>query len=255
MQSNIRTLIVDDEEIARHVLREELGLITDVEVVGEADNGKDALQQIHALEPDLVLLDLQMPLMGGFEVIRNIRVTHLPVVVIVTAFNQHAIEAFEAGAVDYLLKPVRAERLQRTVHRARDLIGRPRQVARDLARMTSLPNALSPLAAPAKLVGRVGREYFLLDADEVLALQAEGELVWIVTPERRFLGTQTLRAIESRLPGSSFLRVHRNAIVNVKYVRKMSALTSNRWLMTLSNELQFVVSKRQAHSVRRVLQW
>ena len=99
-------------------------------------------------------------------------------------------------------------------------------------------------------MGRSGADYVLLDADEVLAFQAERELVWIVTAKQRLLATQSLRAIEERLGGPQFQRVHRNAIVNVNHVRKMSALSSQRWCITLSNSLQFVVSKRQAHKIR-----
>jgi two-component system LytT family response regulator len=100
----LRTLIVDDEPVARNILREELELINDVEIVGEAADGKQALEQILALQPNLVLLDLQMPVMGGFEVVRQLKGGNLPIIVIVTAFDKHAIEAFEAGALDYLLK-------------------------------------------------------------------------------------------------------------------------------------------------------
>jgi two-component system LytT family response regulator len=229
----IKTLVVDDESIARRVLREELESFPEVQVLGEAESGLDALNQILNLQPDLVFLDLQMPGMGGFEMIQNMTGLRPPVVVIVTAFHQHAVEAFDAGAADYLLKPVRRERLQKAIERARELIARN-----------------PPLN---KMVGRVGREYFLLDYDEILALQAEGELVWIITPTRRFLAGQTLRAIEEHLLPSSFQRVHRGAIVNVKHVRKLSALSSYRWLITLSNDSQIVVSKRRAQSIRRML--
>lgn len=95
----------------------------------------------------------------------------------------------------------------------------------------------------------------LLDPDEVLVFQAEAELVWIVTPKQRLLSAHTLRAIEERFQGNQFQQVHRNAIVNVNHVRKMSALTSQRWLITLSNSLQIVVSKRQAHNIRNILRW
>jgi len=243
----MKTLIVDDEPIARRVLREELETVPAVIIVGEAENGKQALQQIAALKPDLVLLDLQMPVMGGFEVVRKLGGGHLPVVVIVTAFDQHAIEAFEAGAVDYLLKPVGEEQLRRAVERARKLCENPREVADDVARITSVETR--------KIVGRNGEEYVLLDPDEILAFQAEGELVWIVTAKQRFLATQSLRVIENHLREQQFRRVHRNAIVNVNHVRKMSALSSQRWLVTLSNSLQLVVSKRQAHNIRNVLRW
>lgn len=120
----MKTLIVDDEPIARSVLRETLGAFPPVLIVGEAENGKQALQQIADLQPDLVFLDLQMPVMGGLEVVRKLGGGHVPVIVIVTAFDQHAIEAFEAGAVDYLLKPVSEARLQKAVDRALSLQGR-----------------------------------------------------------------------------------------------------------------------------------
>lgn len=243
----MKTLIVDDEPIARRVLREELEAVPDVLIVGEAENGKQALQRIGELQPDLVFLDLQMPVMGGFEVVRKLGGGPLPVVVIVTAFDQHAIEAFEAGAVDYLLKPVGEARLRKAIERARKLRENPQEVARDVARIAS--------AGTGKIVGRAAGEYFLLDADDILAFQAEGELVWIVTAKQRLLATQTLHGIESRLKEPQFRRVHRNAIVNVNHVRKMSALSSQRWLVTLSNSLQVVVSKRQAKNIRTVLRW
>jgi DNA-binding LytR/AlgR family response regulator len=236
MERVIKTLIVDDEPVARQVLWEELNLISGIDLVGEARDGMEAVQKIADLQPDLVFLDLQMPEFDGFEVVRRLSGTHLPVIVILTAFQEHAIEAFEAGAIDYLLKPVRGERLQKAVDRAKDRLGKPReQIAR-------------------KMVGRIGRDYFLLDLDEILALQAEGELVWIITAKRRFLASQTLRSVETTLPESSFQRVHRNAIVNTNHVRQMTSITSHRWMLTLSNQQEFIVSKRQAHNIRRLLQ-
>ena len=245
---------MDDEPIARKVLREELESFSDVVVVGEAENGVDALQNIEELAPDLVFLDLEMPLMGGFEVIRNLRGSVLPVVVIVTAYNQYAVEAFEAGAVDYLLKPIQQSRLEKAVARARALQGRGRERAENAAKLTEV---LVPGNVPRvrKIVGRSGEEYFLLDLNEVLAFQAEGEVVWIVTSKTRYMATQPLRAIESRLKNLPFQRVHRNAIVNVNHVRKLSSMSSQRWLLTLSNSQELIVSKRQAHSVRNMLKW
>ena len=120
----MKTLIVDDEPVARKVLREELEAMAGVEVVGEADNGAAALDQIAGQQPDLVLLDLQMPGMGGFEVIRKIRHgAHMPVIVIVTTYDQYALEAFDGGAVDYLLKPVGQERLAEAIERVRRISG------------------------------------------------------------------------------------------------------------------------------------
>ena len=104
------------------------------------------------------------------------------------------------------------------------------------------------------MVGRIGRDYFLLDFQEVLALQAEREMVWIISAKRRFLASQTLQSIETNLPVPRFQRIHRNAIVNTDHVRRLTAITSHRWILTLSNEQEFVVSKRKAHYIRRLLQ-
>jgi DNA-binding LytR/AlgR family response regulator len=254
MAQPLKTLIVDDEPIARRVLREELEVLPEVEVIGEAENGKQALERIAELHPDLVFLDLQMPVMGGFEVVQRLGGGHMPVIVIVTAFDQHAVEAFEMGAIDYLLKPVREDRLRKAVARAESLRNKPLEIANQTAKIASAASPANTVGG-RKVVGRAGGEYFLLDTDEILAFQAEGELVWIVTAKHRLLATQTLRAIEERLRELDFQRVHRNAVVNVNHVRKMTAMSSQRWMITLSNALQIVVSKRQAHTIRKILHW
>jgi len=247
----LKTLIVDDEPIARQVLREELELIDGVEVMGEADNGAKALDQIARHRPDLVLLDLQMPAMSGFEVVSGLRRgSHMPVIVIVTAYDSYAVKAFEAGAIDYLLKPVGQERLRLAVERASHVSER-----QAVERLAQLQEVAAPASGPRprRIVGKVGEEYFLLDAAEIVAFQAEGDLVWICTARKKYLATQTLKVIEQRLGHGNFERIHRNALVNVDHVRKMSALSSQRWLITLSNDQEFIASKRRAHGVRQLL--
>jgi two-component system LytT family response regulator len=247
----LRTLIVDDEPIARKVLREELSSFDDVEIIGEADNGAIALQKISADHPDLVLLDLQMPVMGGLEVVRNLRHgTHMPVIVMVTAYDQYALQAFEAGAIDYLLKPVGGERLAEAVERAKRLTGR--EAVERLAQLQEITDRPS-IPQARRIVGRIGEEYFLLSADEIYAFQAEVDIVWIITAKKKYLATQTLKVLEQRLRNTSFRRIHRNALVNANHVRKMSALSSQRWLITLSNDQEFIASKRQAGSIRQLL--
>jgi two-component system LytT family response regulator len=250
---SLKTLIVDDEPIARKVLREELELIDDVEVIGEAADGAVALEKIGSEQPDLVLLDLQMPAMSGLDVVRQLKQSkHVPVIVIVTAYDQHALQAFEAGAIDYLLKPVGQERLAQAVGRAKRITG-----SQAMERIAQLQEIADPSAGPRtrRIVGKVGEEFFLLSADEIYAFQAEGDLVWIMTAKRKFLATQTLKELELRLRSGSFRRIHRNALVNVDHVRKMSALSSQRWLITMNNDQEFVASKRQGRSVRELLTW
>ena len=251
----LRTLIVDDEPVAGQILREELEQIDEVEVAGEAEDGISALAAMRELSPDLVFLDLQMPGLGGFEVIRKLpQAGHLPLVVIVTAFDQYAVQAFEAGAVDYLLKPIGQDRLAQAVDRAMKLHSRPAAVAEQMANIQAIAESQSARTV-RKIVARSGDEYLLLNAEEVFAFQAEGDLVWIITAKKRYLATQSLKVIQEKLHNTNFRRIHRKALVNLDHVRKMSTLSSQRWLVTLSNSQEFVVSKRQARSVRQLLSW
>jgi two-component system LytT family response regulator len=250
---SFRTLIVDDEPLARKVLREELESLADVEIIGEAQDGPTALSKIAKDQPDLVLLDLQMPVMGGLEVIRSLKgEERVPVIVVVTAYDKFALQAFDAGAIDYLLKPVRHERLEEAVQRAKRLSGRG--AIERLARLQDIADPASGMRN-RRIVGRAGQDSFLLSADEIHAFQADGDLVRIITANRNYEATQTLKALEQRLKGSGFRRIHRNALVNIDHVRKMSALSSQRWLITLANGQEFIASKRQARSVRQLFHW
>lgn len=252
----MRALIVDDEPIARKVLREELEHLDSIGAVEEAEDGQAALGKIALLKPDLVFLDIHMPVMSGFELLDHLNGGWLPAVIMVTAYDQHAIRAFEAGAIDYLLKPISQQRLVLAIERAKRVFQNPAQAAENIARLQELAPTAGPGQAKfRKIVGKLGDEYFLLDPSEVLAFQAEGDLIWIITAKQRYLATQNLRMVEERLHGSSFRRIHRNALVNIDQIRKMSMLSSQRWLITLTNGDAFVVSKRQAGNVRDVLQW
>ena len=252
----MRALIVDDEPVARKVLREELEVLDSIEIVGEANNGEEALSKISSIKPDVVFLDIQMPVMGGFELLDHLNNGHLPAIVMVTAYDEHAIHAFEAGAVDYLLKPVSQQRLLQAVERAKRISRSPLEAAENLAQLQDL-SSLARQRSPKvrKIVGKVDQEYFLLSLDEVLAFQAEGDITWIITSKQRYIATQNLRAIEERLQNTGFRRIHRNALVNIEQIRKMSMITSQRWLVTLNNGQEFIVSKRQARNVRDVLNW
>jgi DNA-binding LytR/AlgR family response regulator len=172
------------------------------------------------------------------------------VIVIVTAYDKYALQAFDAGAIDYLLKPVGQQRLAAAVERAKRVTGR--EAVERLAHLQEIAEA-SAGPRPKKIVGKVGEEYFLLGADEILAFRAEGPIVWITTAKKKYMATQTLKSLDERLRNSSFRRIHRNALVNLDHIRRMSALTSQRWLITLSNQQEFVASKRLARTIRQLL--
>lgn len=246
----MRTLIVDDEKAARDVLRRDLGAIAGIEVVGEAENGGDAQRRIDDLSPDLVLLDVQMPEKDGFDVVRGIR-GPLPAIVFVTAYSEHALRAFEVGAVDYLLKPFGGSRLEQAIERARRALADPGGSAERVAKTLNEDAVRGPRRM--KVVACHGHEFLLIDLDRVFAFCASEEAVWIVTQEGRYRATRTLSALAERLAGSQFLRVHRNFLVNSDKISKISALSSRRWLVTLENGFQCVVSKRNAGLVKTLL--
>jgi DNA-binding LytR/AlgR family response regulator len=231
----VRILIADDEPIARRVLKEHLEAIADVEITGEASTGPEAVEQIFQTKPDLVLLDMEMPGLNGLAVVRTLRGADSPLIIFVTAYGQHALEAFDVGAVDYLLKPVREDRLRKAIDKAR----------------RERPGFSTPAqtVAPRKIVGRRGTDLYLLDPKEILAFQAEGELVHIITASERYLSEHSLKGLEAELD-PRFRRIHRSSIINTDHIRKISPLSSKRWLLKMSNGFEAIVSKRLANIIR-----
>ncbi len=240
----MRVLIADDEPIARQVLRELLDDCPGVDVAGEASTGVEALEQIPRLKPDVVFLDLQMPGLDGFSVARQLRGGRLPLVVYVTAFEAHALEAFETGAVDYLLKPVRRERLAAAIGKARAQLGGLKEE----------PPAPRP-SELRKIVGHLGGDLHLLQPEDVIAFEAEGDQVLILTAGARYYSDHSLKALEEKLPAPRFRRIHRRTIINTDHIRKISPLSSKRWLVKMSNGMEAVVSKRMAGTIRDATHW
>lgn len=237
----MRVLIADDEPIARQILREHVEAIPLLDLAGEASTGAETLARILELKPDLVLLDLQMPELDGLAVVRSLRGERKPLIIFVTAYDRHALEAFDVGAIDYLLKPVRRERLEKAVAKAR----------------RQLSSYAGPIEgeAPRKIVGRRGADLYLLDPSEIIAFQADGELVHLITSSQRYLSDHSLKTLEEKLERPRFRRVHRRTIINTDHIRRVSPLSSKRWLLKMSNGYEAIVSKRLASSIREQAKW
>lgn len=238
----MRVLIAEDEPVARLVLRELLEEIPGIIIAGEAATGPEAVAETARLRPDVILLDLQMPGMSGFETAAQFPASSSPAIIFVTAYQQHALQAFDAGAVDYLLKPVRKERLEAALDKVR---------ARRPGRGS--PPAPAPATDLRKIVGRLGSDLHLLDPSEIVAFQAEGDVVYILTLKSRFYASHSLKALEEKLPPGRFRRVHRSTIVNTDQIRKISPLSSKRFLLRMSNGMDIVVSKRMGSVIRDAL--
>ena len=248
----MRVLIADDEPVAREILRDLVQSIPDLELVGEAANGTEAVAAIFTHRPDLLLLDMQMPELQGLTLARSLTQEPRPLIIFVTAYEQYALDAFEIGAVDYLLKPVRRERFVNAIEKARRQYVRPVPALAEAAKPPTAPQNITP----RRIAARRGSDIYLIALAEVIAFQAEGELVYLITATERYLSDESLKALEATLaPGGRFRRIHRSSIINTDHIRKVSPLSSNRWLLKMSNGLEVVVSKRLASSIRIQGQW
>lgn len=226
----IRTLIVDDEPLARDGLRVRLAEQPDVEIVGEAADGPAAVLAIRALRPDLVYLDVQMPGLDGFEVLEQVGDTGLPMVVFVTAHDDRALRAFEIHALDYLLKPFTEERFLESLRRARVELAAPEEHP-ERTRLLGLLEAVAAARAdatpghaaawPRRFTVRDRDRIRLVRVDDLEAVEAAGNYVQLVARDGRHLLRHTLAEMESRLDPARFARIHRSTIVNVDRVREI----------------------------------
>src|SRR5688572_21524972 len=199
----IRTLLVDDEQPARDRLRQLLAGVAEVDIVGEAEDGVQAIERIGELAPDLVLLDIQMPGCSGLEVAASLARPR-PAIIFCTAFDQYAVDAFELHAVDYLLKPVNQARLEKALERVRG--GRPPEAAMDRA---------ARAAPPTRFVAQRGRTYRVVPARDVLCFLSEDGLTKLQTAAEHYWVPPTLNDLEARVDPRRFFRISRAAIVNL----------------------------------------
>jgi two-component system LytT family response regulator len=239
----VRTLVVDDEPLARAGLRAMLTAFEWIEVVGEASDGEAAVQEINRLHPELVFLDVQMPGLLGTDVVR--RLDRQPFIIFTTAFSQHAVSAFELGAVDYLLKPFGRSRLSAAMERVRAAIGEPVGVGA-LERLAGTITS-GPIT---RLFVRTGGSLVPLLITEVAWFEADGDYVMAHTARARHALNLTLSRLEERLDPKRFVRVHRAHIVNLDHVRAFKRDSSGNLEAELINGRRVPVSRARAQELR-----
>jgi two-component system LytT family response regulator len=230
----IRALIVDDEQLGRQRVRLLLSEEPDVEVIGESEDGFEAVDQIQATKPDLVFLDVQMPDMDGFEVLRRVPQSLLPVVIFTTAYDRHALRAFEVNALDYLLKPFKPTRFKDAVQRARDLIANKQAgvAARGLLALLGQPQA--PGGQLTRLAVKTPGKVTFVELDQIQAIEAAGKYAVVHVGKENHVLRETMSSLESHLP-QWFLRISRSVIVNIDQIQELQPMFKGENRVVLKN--------------------
>jgi two-component system LytT family response regulator len=235
----VRVLVVDDETLARSILIEHLGKVPDVEVVGQAANGFEAVKLTEELNPDLIFLDIQMPKLSGFEVL-ELLAERAPAVIFTTAFDEYALRAFEVHAVDYLLKPVEPSRLSAAVERAAERLRNrtPPPSAQELSAAARPPGR----ALERVLIRHEGRVH-VLPLERIDFIEAQDDYLSFAIQGKRLRKQQTMSELESQLDASRFVRIHRSFILNIERLARIDLYGKDSWLAILADGTKLPMSR------------
>ncbi len=254
MKEMIRAIIVDDEPLAREGVRLHLEAETDIEIIGEAGGGEEAVSQIETLKPDLVFLDVQMPGLDGFGVIEAIGAQHMPVTIFTTAYDQFALRAFDAHAIDYVLKPYDAERFRLALERARTQLSGKKQVEIDQRLGALLEELRTRNQYLERLVVRSGGRILILRVGDVDWVEAASNYVRLHAGGKEYLLRETMTALEAKLDPMQFVRIHRSTIVRVDRIRELEPLFQGDYVVILSDGTRLTSSRGYREKLQDLLQ-
>ncbi|NTV83531.1 MAG: response regulator [Bacteroidales bacterium] len=249
MQDKFKVLIIDDESLARDLVRSYLSDIPGIEILGECENGFDALKTIHELKPDLLFLDIQMPKIDGFELLEVL--DEKPEIIFTTAFDQYAIKAFERNAVDYLLKPFSKDRLLQALDKAKS------RIMANTGHVSKAP-ALDKLQQQVdedkkmleRVVTRLGSKITVIPVEKIRYLEAADDYVMIFSELGNHLKEKTMRFFEEHLPEGQFIRIHRSYIVNISEIKSLELYSKDSYLAILKNGEKLKVSSEGYRRLR-----
>jgi two-component system LytT family response regulator len=259
MENKIRVLLVDDEPLARRGIRQLLEKEKDFEIAGEAVNGQDAVFAIRKLKPDLVFLDIQMPLLDGFSFVEKIGAANSPEIVFVTAYDEHAIRAFDINALDYLLKPVDPKRFVKTLNRVRERMkdAQTKDVDR---RLTTLLQSLESVKSNGEQTAYLERiavkkaeHIIFVEVDEIDWISSEGNYIQLHTKNKPHLLRETMDGIERKLDPQKFLRLRRSTIVRTEQIKELHPLFNGEFLVLLKDDTELSSSRRYRQNLNQLL--
>jgi two-component system LytT family response regulator len=246
----IRTLLIDDEALARSLVLNFIKSDEDFEIVGEAGDGFEAIKKINELKPDLIFLDIQMPKLTGLEMLELL--ADPPFVIFSTAYDQYALEAFEKNAIDYLLKPFSKDRFLKALQKVKEKIEAKVDVKSELKNLLATPP--NPEKVLDRIVIKDGSKIEMIPFSDIYYLETYGDYVWIHTEKAKYLKQKTMKEFEAMLP-SSFMRVHRSFLANVTYIQKLELYEKNSFQLLLKNGSRISVSKSGYKDLKETLGW
>jgi two-component system LytT family response regulator len=251
--ASIRCVIADDERLARQKLRVLLEAEPDIEIVAECSNGKETIEAVRTQRPDLLLLDIQMPDLDGFQVLSAIAPRQMPVVIFATAYDQYAIRAFEAHALDYLLKPFDQERFRHGLNRARMALARENDLEFRQRVLNLLAGAKSTVPEPRRLVIRAGGRVVFLDYDEIEWIEAAANYVRLHAGKEVHMLRGSIGHLAETLDPSEFVRVHRSTIVNVRCIKELQPCNSGEFIVVLRSGKQLSCSRGYRAGLQQII--
>lgn len=245
----ISTIIIDDEEPARNIIKQYLISFPSIEIIGEYADGFSGLKAINELKPELVFLDIQMPKLTGFELLELIE--HKPKIIFSTAFDQYAIKAFEANAIDYLLKPYSKERFIIAINK---VFEREKNSLENEIKIKSIVNTINERPDYiARIAVKSGNKIDVIATDDIIYLEAEGDYVMIYTPNDSYLKEKTMKYFETHLDNHQFIRIHRSFIVNINEIVRLEHYDKENYLAILKNNVKLKVSSNGHKLLKQVL--
>ena len=249
----IRTLIVDDESLARERIRDMIDSDSGIEIIAECGNGHEAIEAIQQLSPDLVFLDVEMPGIDGFGVLEALPPRQIPTVIFVTAYDQYAVRAFEVYALDYLLKPFDQERFDKAIERAKTHISSEQNEDLSKRILSALEEIKTKPVHLERLVIKMNGHVFFIKAEEIDWLEAEGNYVRLHAGKESYLLRDTISALESQLDSKKFIRVHRSAIVNIDRITELQPWFHGEYRIILRQGVELTLSRTYREKLHELL--